>query len=210
MWLATIFVLPSDPSLQERASEVTMEELVSEGMQKTIDGMMEIARGERGDVEKRVMVGLAGPQVGVMKRVILVDVGVLSDRKNLGELRVYVNPEIVWQSEEMELDREGCFSVDSRVCGIVPRAKEIEIEALDRFGNSVKEKLFGFTARIFQHEVDHLEGIRFPDRVGPQGKLHWVEKEDFSEYRKNFENWPYTCPWETWMCMKQGEAWKHS
>jgi predicted transcriptional regulator YdeE len=63
----------------------------------------------------------------------------------------------------------------------------------------------GFTARIFQHEVDHLNGIRFPDRTGSEGKLHWVEDSEYSEYKKNYEAWNCKYPWDLWLSMKSGE-----
>ena len=139
--------------------------------------MFDIARGERTDPEAKVMVGLAAPQIGISKRIILVDIGVDSDRKNLGELTAFINPEILWHSEELVDGREGCFSVDDRVVGVVPRSKSIKIRAYDREGNLVSLELADFTARIFQHETDHLNGIRFPDRVGEGGKLQWVYDE---------------------------------
>ena len=203
--LAPIFVAPGDYSLQEPSVKLTREELLSESVQSEIDGLLQIARGERQDLEKRVMVGLAAPQVGICKRIILVDMGVGPDRKNLGELAVFVNPEIMWHSKDNEIGREGCFSVDSHVCGLVSRAPEIRITAWDRFGNLVEKELSGFTARIFQHELDHLNGIRFPDRVGPEGILHWVEESEYPDYRNNYENWSTFCPWEKWVAMKSGE-----
>src|SRR3989338_767615 len=119
MVLASLFVAPGDHSLQERSKEVAKEEVVL--VQETIDEMLKIASGERGDVEKRVMVGLAAPQIGIGKRIILVDIGVDKDRKDLGKLVAYINPEIVWQSEEIVFGREGCYSVAKQLCGYVPR-----------------------------------------------------------------------------------------
>lgn len=102
------------------------------------------------------------------------------------------------------MDREGCFSVDTHVCGVVPRAKWIKIEAYDRDGNRVEEEYFDYTARIFQHEIDHLDGKRFPDRVGQSGKLHWVEEHEYPVYRVNWGTWSNDVPWEDWIAMKEG------
>ncbi len=205
--VAALFFLPPEaPLLQERADEVSREELLSEGCQKLIDELFQVALGEREDLGGRVMVGLAAPQVSVSKRIILVDLGVSVNRKELGELKVYVNPEIVWQSEESEIGREGCYSVDSSLCGLVERSSCIKIKAWDRFGELLEEELSGFTARIFQHEVDHLNGIRFPDRVGPNGILHWVEAAEYADYRENFESWPNICPWSKWVEMKNSPS----
>lgn len=199
-----IFIPPADPLLNMRAKEVPLEEILSDEVQADIERMLRIAGGERGDTEKRVMVGLAAPQVGISKRIILVDMGIGSDRKELGKLSVFINPEITWYSPEFEEGREACYSVDGRVAGIVSRAKAIAITAYDREGNPVASELSGFTARIFQHEVDHLEGIRFPDRVGPDGKLHWVEEWQYPDYRNQWQSWPCTCSWDRWVVMKEG------
>jgi peptide deformylase len=199
-----IFTPPESYLLQTRALEVPVEEILSKETQEIIDQMFEVARGERAAVEKRVMVGLAAPQIGISKRIILVDTGVDIDRKALGALTAYINPEITWYSPEKVDGREGCFSVDSRVAGIVSRSVTIRIQAFDREGKVVTLTFSGMTARIFQHEVDHLEGIRFPDRVGPEGKLQWVEADEYPRYRENWEHWDRPCPWDLWVAMKEG------
>ena len=90
----------------------------------------------------------------------------------------------------------------------MPRAAKIKITAFDRQGNFVTEEHSGFTARIFQHEVHHLEGIRFPDHVGEQGILHWVKAEQFPEYRETWQQWPVKCSWEAWLSMKEGKTYE--
>ena len=203
---ASVFTPPGDFSLQMRAEEVPESEILSEETQSMIDQMFLVARGERDDSGgKRVMVGLAAPQIGCSKRIILVDIGIDRNRKELGSLVAYINPEITWYSEEIVEDREGCFSVDSCVLGIVPRSEKIRLKAFDRHGMPISEEFSGFTARIAQHEVDHLNGIRFPDRVGPEGKLHWVEESQYAEYKTNCENWDCRCSWDVWVAMKNGE-----
>lgn len=198
------FLSPSSSLLNKKAEEVGIDEIGSSEIQGLIDEMFAIAKGERSDIEKAVMVGLAAPQIGVSKRIILVDVGVDATRKNLGSLVAYINPEIVWLSKEREEGREGCFSVDNRVGGIVSRPFRIRIKAFDRHGKAITDELSGFTARIFQHELDHLNGIRFPERVGKEGILHWVETEEFPTYRLNWKVWQKKCPWDTWLAMKEG------
>jgi len=202
--MTKLFIEPSSPLLKSKAEEVAIDAILSEPIQELIELMYAVACGERTDTEKRVMVGLAAPQIGVMKRLILVDVGVDRDRKNPGELKVFINPDILWASPEQEEGREGCYSVDERLWAIVPRATAIDIKAWDRHANLIQCRLTGFTARIFQHERDHLDGIRFPDRIGEKGKFQWVEKEHFAEYRKNWQSWPVYCPWKVWEAMRDG------
>ncbi len=197
-----VFLRPENPLLREHAQEVPLDEIRSKETQEIIDQMFEVARGERTDAEKRSMVGLAAPQIGILKRIILVDIGVEAERRQLGTLRAYINPEITWYSEEQVNGREGCYSVDPCICGIVPRAAKIRLQAFDRDGILVVQEFSDFTARIFQHEVDHLNGKCFPDVVGPQGTLHWVEENKYPDYRTNWEHWPVLCPWDKWLSMK--------
>ena len=199
------FLDPCDPFLSIRAHEVPVGEITSPEIQGLIDQMFAIAKGEREDLQKKVAIGLAAPQIGVSKRIILVDVGVDKDRKKMGELRVYINPQIVWKSNELEEGRESCYSVDHRLSGIVWRPKSIVLNALDRDGKAITQEFTGFTARIFQHEIDHLDGNLFPDRIGKDGILHWVLEEEFPEYRKTWQSWPVKCPWEVWLAMKEGK-----
>lgn len=204
--MTPIFTPPGDVSLQTPAIDVSVEEIVSEETQGIIEKLLRIAKGERDGIteNQKAMVGLAAPQVGYSKRIVLVDVGVDCNRK-LGSLVAYINPEITWYSDEIVESREGCYSVDGRLWGLVPRSKKIHVKALGRDGMPISEEFSGLTASIFQHEIDHLNGIRFPDRVGPEGKLHWVEESEYEDYKKNCAHWHCTCPWETWLAMKNSK-----
>ena len=149
------------------------------------------------------MVGLAAPQLGISKRIIIVDVA-STGMGGTPDLRAYINPKIVERSDQTEQGREGCFSTGN-VCGIVERSSNIGIEALDRDGNPLSENWDSFTARIFQHEIDHLDGIRFPERIKDDTKLHWVEPEQFGEYRVHWADWAELCPRATWEAVKVGK-----
>ncbi len=200
----SMFVHPSHPGLSLSSEEIAAEKICSQEVSDLIQRMLDIAAGERIGTG-RVMVGLAAPQIGVFKRVILVDIGANANR-DLGELKAFINPKIVWKSEEKEEGREGCYSVDCRLCGIVPRSSKIRIVAHDEKGNLIQEEISGFPARVFQHEVDHLEGIRFPDVIARDGgRLQWVEEADWPEYRKNWQEWPKLVSVETWHEMKAGK-----
>lgn len=201
--LTSPFTHPGNPLLQMRAQEVPIKDILSDEIQSVVDQMFKIAKGERTDPEQRSMVGLAAPQIGICKRIILIDEGIDDTKKEFGKLTAYINPEILWHSDEMVDGIEGCYSVDSRVVGIVPRATTIRIRAFDRHGNPVIKEFLGFTARIFQHELDHLDGIRFPDRVAQKEKIHWVEATEYEDYRKNWKSWDRICPWDIWLKMKE-------
>lgn len=160
--------------------------------------MFKLAKGEQGDLQKSVLVGLAAPQIGKNMRVILVDVKA-DGKGNTAELRLYVNPEILSFSEEMEEWYEGCYSTEY-LRGIVKRPKEIQIRGLDRYGNMIHETHNGYVARIFQHEIDHLNGIRFPDRISEEDVLHIVHSNEMSTYRNSqgWRSWKNTIPQKGW------------
>jgi len=103
-------------------------------------------------------VGLAAPQVGVLQRVIIVDV---DDEKGLIEL---INPEIINLSEEKVIMEEGCLSVPGKT-GQVLRPKRVLVRGLNRNGKAVEIKADNLLARALQHEIDHLNGILFIDKI---------------------------------------------
>jgi peptide deformylase len=204
----SIFVQPSDASLRMPASSVSVEHILSEEIQSIIDHMLDITKGNQVDMGNGVMVGLAAPQIGIMKRIIIVDSGVDVDRKNLGNLVAYINPQIVWYSDKILCAPEGCYSVDDHLDGKIPRSESIQITAYDREGNFIDRMFSGFTARIFQHEVDHLNGIRFPDRVSENGILHWIPDNQYNQYLQQWEEWPFIFPFELWLDMKYGRPYE--
>ncbi|MCL6471602.1 MAG: peptide deformylase [Firmicutes bacterium] len=109
-------------------------------------------------------VGLAANQVGVVKRVMVVDT---SDKHQ--ELRVYINPEITWYSDEIEEDEEGCLSIfPSEIQVVVPRSVKIRFKAINEKGEPVEFEADGLLARALQHEVDHLNGVLILDRTTPE------------------------------------------
>jgi peptide deformylase len=111
-------------------------------------------------------VGLAAPQVDVSQRVIVVE---FADNQNENEdtppkLYVVINPEITRHSRETVMGTEGCLSLPG-LLGDVERYETVTVKGLDRHGKPFKKKARGWLARIFQHEIDHLEGILFIDRA---------------------------------------------
>lgn len=109
-------------------------------------------------------IGLAAPQVGVLKRVIVYDLS--EDGSGLATL---CNPRIVERSDETEIDDEGCLSLPG-VSVPVERACRVTCEALDLKGRPVRIEAEGLQARMFQHEIDHLDGILIIDRATPSDR----------------------------------------
>ncbi len=123
-------------------------------------------------------VGISAPQVGVLKRLIVVDVPEDMDYEGSPAFQaIVVNPEIIKCSGE-QIGEEGCLSVPGWY-GDVKRYEEVTVRGQDVFGKPLKIKTSGFPARVFQHEIDHLNGIIFTDLVIPNTlhKLKPVEKE---------------------------------
>ncbi len=197
-----LFLAPSDPRLNEKAEPICPCKIASTEVQGIIDQMQKVAFGETQDRSRAILVGLAAPQIGIQKRIILVDTaatGVFTQDSGPPppQIQVYINPEILWKSETLTQWREGCFSTGS-VCGIVPRAQKILIRAYDSRGHLLTEEFEGYVARIFQHEIDHLDGIRFPDRISNEEDLHWVEREELPQYRLEWAHWSKRCPRTKW------------
>ncbi len=110
-------------------------------------------------------VGLAAPQIGQNIRIIAVTKwDVKGDKFNFIKDQIMINPEILWHSKETEIDEEGCLSVPW-VKGDVERFQSIRVKYLDINWKPMEETLTGFNARIVQHEIDHLDGILFVDKL---------------------------------------------
>lgn len=108
-------------------------------------------------------VGIAAPQVGFFQRVVIVDVSKMKKPVANHGYMILVNPEIIaWDTHE--IGREGCLSVPDFTANVI-RAKHIQLKAQDRYGNPLEYEMEGFEARAVQHEIDHLDGLVFLDRV---------------------------------------------
>ena len=123
-------------------------------------------------------VGLAAPQVGESVRLIVVEYGEEDDdEKKPPKLYIMANPEITRTSTEMVTSTEGCLSIPG-ILGEVERFEAVTVKGLNRHGRPMTVKAKGWLARIFQHEIDHLDGVLFVDRAQklwqteePQGQL---------------------------------------
>lgn len=197
------FVEPSNPVLIQTAAEILPGSLDSAETKADIERMLGVAYGEQTDRQKPLLVGLAAPQIGISKRIILVDVSADGHGK-VGDLRVYLNPKITWQSDEESEWYEACYST-ANVCGIVSRPQAVKIEANNSNGELVSEEHQGYTARIFQHEVDHLDGKEFVSHITDDQKLHWVEDGEFPLYRDKeaWRDWAVKCPRSKWEAIKR-------
>lgn len=137
--------------------------------------------------EEENCAGLAAPQIGYHKRILVLEVEEDEDLKKFRpdlsdtlEKAVWINPSYTPLSSDKTLDWEACFSVDNLV-GRVARFTEIAYEAWTPGGEKIKGKAQGFLARLIQHETDHLNGILFIDHV-PEDEL--ITREEFRQMRE--------------------------
>ena len=162
MALRHIVTLP-DPVLKRKAKPITK---FDKDLQTLIDDMIETMRDAPG-------VGLAAPQVNISEQLIVVEYsededdefeeeGIDKKPPKPKKLYVMINPEITKTSEEKVLGVEGCLSIPG-IQGEVERFEAIQVKGLNRFGKPQKLKLNGWMARIFQHEIDHLNGVLFTE-----------------------------------------------
>ena len=144
-------IIAPDPRLKQKAAPVAK---VDAATRRLMDDMLETMHAANG-------VGLAAPQVGVLKRVIVVDTA----RKDEKPLRLRMaNPEIVWASEEIELRDEGCLSFPEQFAE-VRRPAKVRVRYLDH-ENEIREiEAGGLLSVCVQHEMDHLDGVLLVDRV---------------------------------------------
>ncbi len=151
MALLEIAVTP-EPILRRKAHKVTE---FDKDFRTLVDNMVETMRDAPG-------VGLAAPQVAVPLRLVVVEYGDDEDDNAPKKLYVLVNPEFIEKSEEMVSGVEGCLSVPGLI-GEVERHQSVTVRAQNKQGKPIKIKAEGWLARIFQHEIDHLDGILYTD-----------------------------------------------
>ena len=174
-----IVTLP-DEVLRKKARPVAK---FDDELQTLIDNMIETMRAANG-------VGLAAPQIGQSLQLAVIETLPKEDENgedipNSRELFVIVNPRIVWESREVIDGIEGCLSIPGYV-GEVERAYAVRIRAQDRRGKNIKLRLKGWTARIFQHEIDHLNGVLYIDKLTDRENF-WTDEEYYQMRQEEFE-----------------------
>jgi peptide deformylase len=165
-------VFSNEPVLREASRRVRR---IDKETEELIEDMLETMHAADG-------IGLAAVQIGVPERVIVIEVPVVSEgeedeteRSPETELYVLVNPELISASDEMVEGVEGCLSIPGWV-GEVERHQAVTVEGLDRTGRKVRIPAEGLLARVFQHEIDHCQGVLFIDRIDDPDKVWRVEE----------------------------------
>lgn len=158
--------IEGDPILRKKARPVKK---IDARIKNLLDDMVETMYEDKG-------IGLAGPQVGILRRVIVVDVG-------QGPYKM-INPEIIDSSEETAEDVEGCLSVPA-FNGTVVRPKQVKVKYLDENGEEKEATANDLFARCLCHEIDHLDGILFRDRVVREINLDNPGEEDIKYLKEH-------------------------
>ena len=155
-------VLLGDPVLRQEAAEV---DTFDADLRSLVRDMFETMYHAEG-------LGLAAPQIGISRRILVIDLR----RDDEPEARVaLVNPRVTWFSDETEKEPEGCLSIPG-LEEVVSRSWAVRVEGRDPDGNEVVIEADELFARALQHEIDHLDGILFPDRVSPLKRRMLLKK----------------------------------
>lgn len=188
-------LLPDDPMVRTQCDPLPHREIRLRTTQKSIDAMLDFvyARSNKGvshNRSKPTIIGLSANQVGLMKRICIVDLAIR--RKGQSEVHVMINPHIIWRSKTKVQRMEGCVNLPS-IWGFVPRSVKIDVTYFDRWGNFYQMRATGWAATLIQHEVDHLNGFLYIDHLPDPTKALSVSEQEYEEYKKNPKRWGKYC-----------------
>ena len=161
-----------DDRLRAVSDPIAPEEITTSKIQQLVQDLKDTLMQEKDGV------GISAPQIGVNQRVFIVSHKVFSgDNLTTDDDLVCINPEIIKHSNRTDWKEEGCLSIRWQY-GEVERFKKVTLRAYDQSGKEFTYGASGFIARIFQHELDHLDGVLFIDKV--RG-LHEISKQEIAE-----------------------------
>jgi len=153
-------ITSENPTLRRKAKKVVK---ITPELRALADDMVETMRQAPG-------IGLAAAQVAESVRLFVAEIEENEEYPGSGKLYVVFNPEYVFRSEEMVDGTEGCLSIPGWA-GEVTRHHKVLVKGLDRQGKRIRVEAEGLLARVFQHEIDHLDGVLFPDRISDPAKI---------------------------------------
>jgi len=193
--MAIVALAEDDLRLREVCAPLSRRDLHLKRQQAEIDELLDFVYGK---VNKRVpgsvrdrsrpgTVGLSANQVGIMKQICVVDLSI--GRRGYYDLHVLVNPRIVWRSKTSVERIESCVNFTT-IWGKTRRSQTVKVEAWDRSGNEISLKLTGWSAALLQHEIDHLNGRLFIDRLVDPTHADLVKANEYPAYRKTKDDWP--------------------
>jgi peptide deformylase len=163
----SIIVLP-DQHLRQKSQRVAV---ITKDVQDVIKQMVDATVDWEESREHEVGVALAAVQIDLPYRIIIIRDDF--ENKQNKKFHIFINPEIVKLEGKIEEDFEGCLSVTD-IYGKVPRYTKVRVRALDEDGQPIRVKAEGFLARIFQHEIDHTNGIMFVDHLKDKPEAFYI------------------------------------
>lgn len=181
----------TDKKLRNICPPISPKELRSEKVQNNIDALLDFVygrsnKGKGSDRSRPMTIGLSANQVGVMRRISIVDFAIR--RREYSDVHVFINPKIVKHSKTTKIRWEGCVNLPG-IWGEVPRYIWVVVRAFDRWGSEYVIKAKGWQAVLLQHEIDHLNGILFIDRLKNPTRAHLVKEDQYKVYKKEKKNW---------------------
>lgn len=182
---------PKDTILRTPCLPLTKRDLRKTTVQQEIEALIDFVYGNNNKGKNRnrnhaMTVGLSANQVGLNKRISIVDMAI--GKRGYSDIQVLINPEITWMSTATVENCEGCVNLPS-IWGYVKRSKRIKVKALDRSGNEIALTLNGWPAILLQHEIDHLNGKLFIDKLpDAKGAFH-VEDGDYQKFKQEKRAW---------------------
>jgi peptide deformylase len=159
-------LLEGDPRLRQKATKIRGADASLRTLAADMHETMDAAPG----------VGLAGPQIGVMRRIIVIHLSADEEEDQPEAVMTLLNPEIV-KAQGRVLAPEGCLSIPGWT-GEVPRSEIVTVKAMDLDNKQIRFKARGWLARVVQHEIDHLDGILFIDRVEDRSTLRKIADDE--------------------------------
>ena len=182
MTIRPILIIP-DNKLRQLAAPVSK---VDDAIRALVDDMFETMYDAPG-------IGLAAPQIGVMKQVVVLDVAKRRDEEAVAEPMVFINPSVIWASEERSSYEEGCLSIPDYY-EAVERPAVIRVDYLDRDGAPRQIEAEGILATCLQHEIDHVNGILFIDHISRLKRARVLRKFEKAAKRDGEDPRPASRP----------------
>lgn len=200
-------LIAEDPILRKVSEEISLKELKKVKTQKIIEQMLQFIKatsnknppkvktlnspkgeykGKSRNTKKIMVVGLSANQVGILKRISVVDLGI--GQKRYSDHLVLVNPKIIANSKSTFEHREGCVNLPN-TWGMVKRYKTVKVQAFDRSGNKLIIYGKGWLSILLQHEIGHLNGELFIDFLENPKKAFYIPDNMHANYKENFKNW---------------------
>jgi peptide deformylase len=184
-------LLPNDIILRNVCRPIGLKELHTKKIQNIVENLLDFVyqtsnKGTARDKNRPSTVGLSANQLGYNLSIAIVDLGI--GHKSYNDLHVLVNPEITWSSKTIIERDEGCVNLE-HIRGFVKRSKRIKVSAFDRSGNKITLDVHGWPAILLQHEINHLNGKLFIDKLPNPKKAHHVLSGELRNYKKLKQSW---------------------